>query len=50
MFPNLTPTIYNEYVMGEHDYYSEQEMREWMYAEYYNEDNIVDIDESEADG
>ena len=49
MFPDISPTMYNEYVTGERDYYSEKEMREWMYAEYYNEDNIVDIDESEAD-
>jgi hypothetical protein len=49
MFPDMSPTMYNEYVTGERDYYSEQEMREWMYAEYYNEDNIVDIDEAEAD-
>ena len=48
MQPEMTYDMYNEYVTGERDYYSEQEQREWMFAEYYNEDNIVDIDDSEA--
>ena len=48
MYPDVSETLYNEYVTGERDYYSEQELREWMFAEYYNEDNIVDIDDSEA--
>jgi hypothetical protein len=49
MFPDLSPTMYNEYVAGERDYYSEQELREWMYAEYYNEDNIVDIEDNDGE-
>lgn len=41
--------IYNEYVTGERDYYSELEQREWMFAQYYDQDYIDDIDDSEAD-
>ncbi len=48
MQPDMYATLYNEYVTGERDYYNDMEMREWMYAELYNEDNIDDIDEAEA--
>ena len=49
MQPDMCDTLYNEYVTGELDYYNDMEMREWMYAELYNEDNIDDIDDTEAD-
>lgn len=49
MQPDMYATLYNEYVTGERDYYTDMEEREWMYAELYNEDNIDDIDETEAD-
>jgi hypothetical protein len=42
-------TIYNEYVTGERDYYTDLELREWMFAQYYDQDYIDDIDDSEAD-
>lgn len=46
----LNQSLYNEYVTGERDYHSDMELREWMYAELYNEDNIDDIYDTEADG
>ena len=49
MQPDMYATLYNEYVTGERDYYNDMEMREWMYAELYNEDNIDDISYDEEE-
>jgi hypothetical protein len=51
MQPDLSKMIYNEYVMGDVDYYEDREELVWDYHEFYDEnDDLVEYDETEADG
>lgn len=51
MQPDMSEMLYNEYVMGDYDYYEDKENDIVVYddsGEWYNQYN--DIDGSEADG
>jgi len=51
MMPDMSKMLYNEYVMGDYDYYEDMENEVVVYddsGEWYNQ-YTDDIDESEAD-